>query len=343
MKLYGTALDGLSYQFVYPPGDVTGFRVWAEDSVIKLSWRDPEDTCVDNAMLSKWAGTKIVRKEGSYPVNENDGYSIVYSYKRNSYQNTVFMDNLDVKPGSVYYYQAFPWNSDSIYNRNPVNRSEPITMPTAFTTLGDLPIGTYIHIPTNNVMSGVGDASCFMVLQHGYPDNRFDHTLLFSSEIRENGIWNTSGINAYAGSTVDKWLNEFYFTSVLNESVQQLIEEVPIPYTPGNGNTTVSTLNRKVFLLSGTEAGRLNSSAYPYTNIEGTALLNFDSVVVEPGGIVDTYFSWWTRSPVITDGISVLLMGERSNSHAYAHALVRPAFTLPSSTEIDYATKTIKL
>jgi len=176
-----------------------------------------------------------------------------------------------VRTGSVYYYQAFPYSSDSVYNCNPVNRSAPVTTQATF-TLRDLPIGSSIRIPTTNVLPNPFELSCFTILKHGYPDERFDRTLLFGGAMREYGVWNASGINAYANSTVDKWLNEFYFTCVLDESVQPLVEEVPIPYTPGNGDTTVSTLNRKVFLLSGTEAGYVNS----YINIEGIALLNFD-------------------------------------------------------------------
>lgn len=70
-----------------------------------------------------------------------------------------------------------------------------------------------------------------------------------------------------ASSAIDSWLNGTY-KNLLDADIRGVIGTTKIKYTPGNGNNTVGTLERAIFLLSATE---LNRSA-SWFNVEGTAL-----------------------------------------------------------------------
>ena len=91
------------------------------NNALTLKWTDPNDVIVDGVTLVAWAGTKIVRKTGSYPTNENDGTLVVNSVVRNAYSSTGFSDS-GLTGGTLYYYQAFPYSSTGATNRNTANR-----------------------------------------------------------------------------------------------------------------------------------------------------------------------------------------------------------------------------
>ena len=76
-------------------------------------------------------------------------------------------------------------------------------------------------------------------------------------------------MNAYASSAIDSWLNSTY-KNMLDADIRALIGSTKIRYTPGNGNTTMGTLDRAVFLLSAYELGKSES----WFNKEGTTLPN---------------------------------------------------------------------
>ena len=59
--------------------------------------------------------------------------------------------------------------------------------------------------------------------------------------------WHTSNVNDYASSAIDSWLNSTY-KNMLDDDIRALIGSTKIRYTPGNGNTTMGTLDRAVFL-----------------------------------------------------------------------------------------------
>ena len=122
MIVYGSILGGKFAKSEYSPGNVTEFQAIAEDKQIVLKWRDPADTIIGNATLARWAGTKIVRKEGSYPENESDGTIVTNNTERNQYLENGFVD-AGLVNGVEYYYQAFPCSDTGVVNTNTANRA----------------------------------------------------------------------------------------------------------------------------------------------------------------------------------------------------------------------------
>ena len=90
--------------------------------VAALYWTDPEDTIIGDNIGVKWAGTKIVRKEGSYPSSIQDG-TLVYDSKTRNAHSTIATAYIDLTAlgGKTYYYRLFPYSVDGAHNPNNVS------------------------------------------------------------------------------------------------------------------------------------------------------------------------------------------------------------------------------
>lgn len=194
------------------------------------------------------------------------------------------------------------------------------------TLLSEKALGSIVKLKENGV------AQEFYVAKHGYPTDGNGRTLLVRRYIYDKRQWNPSNINAYASCTLDSWFNNTYY-NLLDADIKAQIAAVAIPYTPGDGNNSVTTLSRRVFALSVTELGRTAS----YANVEGSALSIASTLQIaydSSGSAV----SQWTRSPctdTTTFVCSLSSYGNVSDLYRGAHALgARPAFTLPSSLSV---------
>lgn len=194
------------------------------------------------------------------------------------------------------------------------------------TLLGNETLGTIVKLKENGVPQE------FYVAKHGYPTDGNGRTLLVRRYIYDTRQWHTSNVNAYASCALDSRFNNTYY-NLLDAGIKAQIAAVAIPYTPGNGNNSVTTLSRKVFALSVTELGRTAS----YANVEGSALpiaSTLQIAYISSGSAVVQ----WTRSPysdvtgralcLLTDGY----VGSSLCTNSYG---ARPAFTLPSSLSVS--------
>lgn len=178
-----------------------------------------------------------------------------------------------------------------------------------------------------------GTAVNFIVLKHGYPSDGNGRTLLLRESLYDTRQWHTSNVNAYASSAIDAWLTGTYL-NLIDADIRAQIAAVNIPYTIGNGNTTTTTLSRKVFLLSGTEVGLTHS----YMKTEGTALSFFNSNAARIAYLNGTATYWWLRSPHSSNSTDAWLVytGGTSNNRSCSYSYgSRPAFTLPSSLSVS--------
>ena len=177
-----------------------------------------------------------------------------------------------------------------------------------------------------------GKLVSFYVAKHNYENslNGMGRTLVVRKDCYDTRQWHSSNVNAYASSAIDSWLNGTY-KNLLDADIRGIIGATKIKYTPGNGNNTVGTLERAIFLLSATE---LNRSA-SWFNVEGTALEIASSLQIaymNGSAVVQ-----WTRSPFTKDtGSAVYLSasGDVSLSASSDPRGSRPAFTLPSNIKI---------
>lgn len=194
------------------------------------------------------------------------------------------------------------------------------------TLLGNETLGTIVRLKENGVPQE------FYVAKHGYPTDGNGRTLLVRRYIYDTRQWHTSNVNAYASCALDSWFNNTYY-NLLDADIRAQIAAVAIPYTPGNGNNSVSTLSRKVFALSVTELGRTAS----WANVEGSALSIASTLQIAYNSSGSAVVQW-TRSPD-TIGASYACClstdGNVGGDGCTSTFGAPPAFTLPSSLSVS--------
>ena len=197
----------------------------------------------------------------------------------------------------------------------------------ATTTLGNKSVGSIVKLKENGVLVD------FYVAKHDYENglNGSGRTLVVRKDCYDTRQWHTSNVNAYATSAIDTWLNSTY-KNLLDADIRGVIGTTKIKYTPGNGNTTVGTLERAIFLLSVTELGRSAS----YANTEGTALSIASSLQI--AYLNGSAVVQWTRSSNTSGtGVAYCLNtnGHVDNDYCGHTYGSRPAFTLPSTLSVS--------
>ena len=98
------------------PNNMTRFDIISKIGTIKIVAVLPKDTIVEGQTLCTVAGAVIVRRTDRSPVDEFDG-DIIANIKTSATitDSTAILSN-------KYYYSAFPYTTQGVYNRNPENR-----------------------------------------------------------------------------------------------------------------------------------------------------------------------------------------------------------------------------
>lgn len=318
----------------------TGFSAKAGKAQVTLTWTDPKDkyatpegeTAQDpDQLVSVWEYTQIIRKTGSQPTGPHDGELVVSSSVRDQYATTGYVDT-GLTNDTLYYYAAFAYNTDGVASEGAFTSATPM----AGTPLSELAEGTIIKINEN------GAPVEFYVAEHDYqsPLNGIGRTLILRKNLYNYIAWRSSGKNAYAGSTLDNWLNNNY-PSLLSSAVNTMIQETLFPYTVGNYNWAVETLSRRFFVLSMTELGKSSSDF----NVEGTPLEIASSILATqapdfpPPSDWSANASYWSRSPCISNSSMAygIINGSGTNKTTISlnYWSSRPCFMLPSTALVD--------
>lgn len=187
--------------------------------------------------------------------------------------------------------------------------------------LGSVAVGTLVKLNES------GSPVEFYVAKHDYESglNGAGRTLLVRKAIHSQQVWNSSGVNTLANSTVDTWLNGTYKGS-FDSDIQSAIGTTKFYYTPGNGIENVSSLERSVFLLSRNELGCLYDA---YAGHEGeplpiySTLQNIGVQYTRTIGLQTTNYVYYVN-PGGTNTAQVCT-GSRG---------VAPAFTLPATLTV---------
>lgn len=224
-----------------------------------------------------------------------------------------------------------------------VRRGSP---PSLGTRLGDLEIGTIVHIKENGVYQD------YLVVNQGLPSSMYDSscdgTWLLRKDIYSEQQWNSSDRNVYASSTIHTYLNGTFY-NLFEVNIKNSIKQIKIPYVNGTGLTgSVASgsngLSTKIFLLSGYEVG-YSMKDNLYFPVDGAKLAYFESgtgdgafnkrVANYNGSATD----YWLRSPFANarEFIWTIYAGNGYSDVRFCTSLlgVRPAFTLSADLMVD--------
>ena len=94
--------------------DVSGATISSYKTTASLKWTEPNNVMIDDILLAEWAGTLVVRKEGSAPSDKSDGVVVVDNKIKDAYSSTAFEDS-GLEYGKTYYYRFFPYTTDRAY------------------------------------------------------------------------------------------------------------------------------------------------------------------------------------------------------------------------------------
>ena len=104
-----------------PPSICKNLMISKSGVNVSLKWQDSGNTILDSQYLCTWAGTKIVKKLGSYPTSETDGTLVVDNTVNNQYLTSAYVDVLS-NASDDYKYAAFPYSTNGIYCYNTKNK-----------------------------------------------------------------------------------------------------------------------------------------------------------------------------------------------------------------------------
>lgn len=213
--------------------------------------------------------------------------------------------------------------------------------PSLGTRLGDLEIGTIVHIKESDVYQD------YLVVNQGLPSSMYDSscngTWMLRSHLSAGGIFGNN--NNYPTSTVAQWLEET-FLPTLDAEIQGLVKDVKIPYKGSSGGVQSGSngFQCKAFLLSGMEVGIPTSNGGDYP-IDGSKLSYFQSGNSSAANSIRTATyngsakRWLTRSPSLDIPTRVVYV-QATGNYFYGSPdgvgyYYRPAFILPPDLLVD--------
>lgn len=310
-----------------PPSDLAAS---AGNTQVSLTWTDPGDETSGGQVVAEWEFTRIVRKVGSAPANQNDGVIVVDSTVKNQYMSEPFVDT-GLTNGTTYYYGAFACSAAGAWSDGTFVSAVPV----AGTPLGNLVEGTLITIKEN------GAPVEFYVADHDYQSdlNGNGRTLLLRLECYNQQSWDTQNRNVFSTSSVLSWLNNSYL-SLFTSSVTSMIGSTSFKCSPGGDNIPnlgTITLTFPVFILSSAELGKGYIS-----DGDRLPIIGMPGISAEKARLNGVYVDQWTRTPYksVMAGVNVEVIylntsGQRNYTRCDYVKGIRPCFTLPSTALVD--------
>lgn len=112
-------IRNIGYRLLEEPSGVA-VEYNKSDQQIEIKWTDPADIADYEPAPVTWAGTVVVRKEGSAPLHIWDGTIIATSITRDQYSTNALVDNT-IGSNKRYYYGIFPYYVAIADAQHPVN------------------------------------------------------------------------------------------------------------------------------------------------------------------------------------------------------------------------------
>lgn len=311
-----------------PPNPCTVLTATASLGQIVVTWVDPALSEVIGGSTVVWAGTKLVRKEGSASTSWEDGTVLVEETTRNQYTASGYTDT-DIVNGKTYYYATFPYSTKGKYGQATVTSAVAMILDPVLNNNSWAAIEEAGRLGLAKTLWNIGDEKTFelpgMVANSSIKKEMivqiadFDHDDLvtggkapitfickYAMYEKTNMMTTTSNAGGYSKSIaytqkLPEILNNF------PDDLRPLVKKVKKPTVKPGYVTSVSieTINCDLFLLSPIEVGCNDPEMYPtnegkrypiFTLDDGKTLVVNESrkrtLVSSSGGV-----EYWLRSP----------------------------------------------
>lgn len=208
-----------------------------EDNSVYINWEDPTN--------EDWSGTKLVRKIGSVPTDENDGTIIVDSKNRNQYAINDQIIDTDIEDSTTYYYKAFPYDNDD--NVNLLSRSiqfvsNDLTPPAEATNLNVVQVYNSENITVALTWEDPSDADWkitkIIMKQDSEPTNDTDGTYVALSDYKDRRKIEAAEITVSADKHY--YFKAFTYDSVDNVNTSSIGTDITTVGMPNVGVSTIS-------------------------------------------------------------------------------------------------------
>lgn len=213
--------------------------------------------------------------------------------------------------------------------------SKRIVVPVLDICLGDYSEGDIVKIPENNELVE------FYVAKHDYESeiNGAGRTLVARKNTISSHVWHETNNNAFASSSINKYLNTTYLEQI-DEKARSKILATKFYYTIGNGNSSISVLEKYVILLSLKELGEEIRGA----NQEGAELPTSSLLKIATSTSGNKTNQWTRSSYTLATGGAFFIRstGTVGSATCTAKYASRPCFSLPSTTIFSKLTNVIK-
>lgn len=213
--------------------------------------------------------------------------------------------------------------------------------PSLGTRLGDLEIGTIVHIKENGVYQD------YLVVHQGLPGSIYDSscngTWMLRQDIIQKIEWSTARTNVLETSTILSWMTGTMY-SMYDADIRPYIRQAKIPYRKNGGKGTDQSgsngLGCKVFPLSSLEIGDNSTEV-----VDGAKLsyFEFGSGSSANSKRISKYngfaSAWWIRTPLAdtADRVYTVDSPGTTNTAPYTHTThgIRPALVLDPDLIVD--------
>lgn len=270
------------------PSNMIAFVVEPRETTMLINAIPPKDTVINDQTVCTVAGVVIRRSDDHYPVDEFDGDEVATI---RGHEQFVFGDP-DADPKGTYYYAAFPFSTQNVYNRNPINRftaNKPDKLDLFTAKSGYDDASGKFYITVDYTLPATIAGAKIVGSKSDYPTNPSEGAEI--CDVTENGSFTFNGFDGDSleeGSTL--YLSAFSYSSNrhynLDEYYKVSVTVVKFTYYYGYDiNTKDSNPDSRV--------------TYPtYTDAVGASGTVVHNAKYTPAGIdssgVFTYGSWMT-------------------------------------------------
>lgn len=317
-----------------PLGNCSGIAVQIGDGKLKIKWTDPEDVTFAGETIAAWAGTKLVRKTGSYPANDKDGTLVVDEKTRNSYKDSYYIDS-GLTNGVKYYYALFPYTEKTAtYSDDNRVSAVPASIPLASVTSASATRAKQrisikwtdpSDIAATTEKDGAVWAGTKVIRKAGSaPTSVTDGTVVVTSTVK-----NQYSQTAYEDSGLTNGTEYYYaiyaYSDAETYSQAVVVSATPNPYTPDSCTSLTiteddskliikwddpddKTVNGDTVTWAGTKLVRKTGSA-PTSATDGTVVVTnttrdaYKTSGYENSGLTNGTKYYYAVFPYSTDGV----------------------------------------